>query len=145
MNRCAQSPPDSAVAEVFDTYPLGIRAKAMALRRLILETAAATEGVGPITETLKWGEPAYLTSASKSGSTIRIGWKKSAPRRYALHFNCQTNLVDTFRSQFPDELKGEGNRAIVFEETDTVPDDALALCVAAALTYHRNKKLPHRA
>ena len=112
----------------------------MGLRRLILETAAATEGVGPITETLKWGEPAYLTSVSKSGSTIRIGWKKSAPSRYAIYFHCQTNLVDSFRALFPDAFDFQGNRAIVFEDTDTLPADALALCIAAALTYHRRKK-----
>lgn len=110
------------------------------LRRLILETAAATDGVGPIVETLKWGEPAYLTAASKSGSTIRLGWKRSAPRRYALHFHCRTNLVDSFRAQFPDVLNFEGNRAIVFEQSATQPTDALAICIAAALTYHRNKK-----
>ena len=135
---------DPTVAEVFASYPPAIRAKAMALRQLIYDTAAATEGVGPITETLKWGEPAYLTSESKSGSTIRIGWKKSVPNRYALLFNCQTNLVDTFRSQFPQEFRFEGNRAIVFDESDTVPLDALALCVAATLTYHRTKKSARR-
>ncbi len=111
-----------------------------ALRKLILETADATDGVGPITETLKWGEPAYLTSASKSGSTIRIGWKKSTPKRYGIYFNCQTNLVETFRARFPDAFSFEGNRAIVFEESDAVPTDALAICIAAALTYHRDKK-----
>jgi len=133
-------PLDPAIAGVFASYPPAIRPKVMALRRLILETAAATDGVGPITETLKWGEPAYLTSASKSGSTIRIGWKKSAPSRYALYFHCQTNLVDTFRAQFPDVFVFAGNRAIVFEETDAVPAGPLAMCIAAALTYHRDKK-----
>lgn len=133
-------PLDPAVAKVFASYPPSIRAKMIALRRLILETAAATDGVGPIVETLKWGEPAYLTAASKSGSTIRLGWKRSAPRRYAVHFHCRTNLVDGFRAQFPDVFNFEGNRAIVFEQSDTQPTDALAICIAAALTYHRNKK-----
>lgn len=128
------------VAEVFASFPANIRPKLMALRKLILETAAATEGVGPITETLKWGEPAYLTAVSKSGSTIRIGWKKSAPTRYALYFHCQTNLVESFRALFPDVLEFEGNRAIVFDESDSLPADCLAICIAAALTYHRNKK-----
>lgn len=132
--------PDPAVAGVFASYPPAIRLRVMALRRLIFETAAATEGVGPITETLKWGEPAYLTAASRSGSTIRIGWKKSAPSRYALYFHCQTRLVETFRAQFPDLFVFEGNRAIVFEEADTVPAGPLAMCIAAALTYHRDKK-----
>ncbi|MBI2768586.1 MAG: DUF1801 domain-containing protein [Burkholderiales bacterium] len=128
-----------AVAEAFASYPAGVRRKLLALRELILRTAAATEGVGPLEETLKWGEPAYLTAASKSGSTVRIAWKKSAPSQYAMYFNCQTTLVDTFRTLFPREFKFEGNRAIVFEQADAVPSDALAFCVAAALTYHRGK------
>ena len=46
-----------AVEAVFDAYPEPARGRLMALRRLILETAAATEGVGPLEETLKWGQP----------------------------------------------------------------------------------------
>jgi len=56
-----------------------------------------------------------------------------------MYFHCRTNLVDTFRSLFPTELKFEGNRAIVFDESDAVPTDTLTFCIAAALTYHRNK------
>ena len=53
-------------------------ARLMTLRALIFDVAAKTDGVGALDETLKWGEPAYLTR-SKSGSTIRLGWKASAP------------------------------------------------------------------
>lgn len=70
---------------------------------------------------------------------MRIAWKKSAPSQYAMYFNCQTNLVETFRTLFPHEFRFEGNRAIVFPESDSVPRDALAFCVAAALTYRRNR------
>ena len=56
-----------------------------------------------------------------------------------MYFNCQTSLVQTFRTLFPTEFKFEGNRAIVFDEADAMPADALALCIAAALTYHRAK------
>lgn len=130
-----------AVAQVFETYPPAACRKLMALRELIFQTAALTEGVGEIEETLKWGEPAYVTSKTKSGSTVRIDWKKSNPTQYAIYFNCQTNLVETFRTLFPAEFKFEGNRAIVFHESEDVPADSLALCVAAALTYHRSKSL----
>jgi hypothetical protein len=125
-----------AVAQAFDVYPPVMRRKLLALRELILRTAASTPGVGDLEETLKWGEPAYLTSRSGSGSTVRIAWKKSKPSEYAMYFNCQTTLVDTFRSLFPDKFKFEGNRAIVFHESQSVPADALAFCVSAALTYH---------
>ena len=57
-----------------------------------------------------------------------------------MYFNCQTNLVETFRSLFPREFSYEGNRAIVFKDSEPVPTDALAFCVAAALTYHRKGK-----
>ncbi len=129
-----------AVARVFEAYPPPLRRKLMALRKLIFDTAAATDGVGEIEETLKWGEPAYVTSQSKSGSTIRIDCKKSGPARYAMYFHCQTNLVETFRTLFPNDFKFEGHRSIVFDENDVVPCDALAVCIAAALTYHRRKR-----
>jgi len=60
------------VAAVFRAYPAPLRARLLALRRLIFDTAAETDGVGPLDETLKWGQPSYLTAASRSGTTIRI-------------------------------------------------------------------------
>ena len=131
---------NEAVAETFDSYPPNMRRALLALRSLIFETAASTDGVGVLEETLKWGEPAYLTSESRSGSTVRIAWKESKSSQYAMYFNCQTNLVETFRALFPDDLSFEDNRAIVFDEGDVVPTDSLSFCVAAALTYHRSKK-----
>ncbi len=133
-------PKDGDVAEKFEAYPPAIRSRLLVLRSLILETADNTDGVGPLEETLKWGEPAYVTSQSKSGSTVRIGWKRSQPSQYAMYFHCRTNLIETFRALFPDELRFEGNRAIVFDKTDSLPEDPLRFCIAAALTYHRNKR-----
>jgi len=127
------------VAAVYETYPPKIRRSLFVLRELIFATAASIEGVGDLEETLKWGEPAYITSKSKSGSMIRLAWKKSHPLRYGAYFHCQTNLVETFRTLFPDDFEFEGNRGLIFQEGDAVPLDALAYCFAAALTYHRRK------
>ncbi len=135
---------NAAVAAVFASYPPVFRRKLLALRKVILETAESTEGVGSIEETLKWGEPAYVTSETNSGSTIRIDWKKSAPTQYAMYFNCKTNLVDTFRTLFPDTFRFEGNRKIVFEERDVVPIESLSFCIAATLTYHLRKNSHRR-
>jgi hypothetical protein len=132
-----QSP---AVAQAFEAFPPGVRRKLLRLRALIFATAAATPGVGELEETLKWGEPAYLTSQSKSGSTVRIGWNRKRPTQYAMYFNCQTTLVETFRTLFPDDFSFDGQRALVFDEADPVPTDALAYCIAAALTYHRQPR-----
>src|SRR5205085_5192275 len=94
---------DPAVKAVFDAYPTALRKKLLALRRLILETAAETEGVGELRETLKWGQPSYLT-ATKSGSTVRLGEVKASSRQYAMYVHCQTDLVATFRELYPTEL-----------------------------------------
>ena len=85
------------------------------------------------------GEPAYLTSKTKSGSTVRIAYKPAKPLHYAMYFNCQTTLVETFRTLFPSDFTFDGNRAIIFEESDVIATDALAFCIAAALTYHRRE------
>jgi Domain of unknown function (DU1801) len=128
-----------AVANVFGAYPPGIQRKLFELRELIFATAAGTEGVGELEETLKWGEPAYLTK-NKGGSLVRIDWKKAKADQYAMYFHCQTNLVETFRTKFPNTFRFEGNRAIIFRLDDKVPARELSYCIAAALTYHRNKK-----
>jgi Domain of unknown function (DU1801) len=129
-----------AVAAVFDTYPPVLRKKLLALRQLILDTAASTHGVGALDETLKWGEPAYVT-LNKKGSTVRIDRKKNQ-ERYAIYFNCNTTLVDTFRSMFPHSFNFEGNRAMVFEAGDVLPKEELAFCIGMALTYHLKKHAP---
>lgn len=128
---------NAAVADAFEAFPPAARRKLLRLRELIFSTAAATPGVGPLEETLKWGEPAYLTSQSRSGSTVRLGWKKARPAQVALYFNCQTTLVDSFRTLFPNDFRFEGKRALVFDQAEALPTDALGHCIAAALTYHR--------
>lgn len=131
---------DPAVEAVFDAYPRALRPKLIALRRLIFETAATTQGVGELEETLKWGQPSYLTTQTRSGSTIRIDRLKSAGNQYALYFHCQTNLVETFRELYPKEMTYGGNRSIVFGSDDSIPESALRHCIALALTYHLNKR-----
>jgi len=130
---------DPAVNAVFNAYPKPLKAKLLALRRLIFETARTTKGVGVLQETLKWGQPSYLTADSKSGSTIRIDRVKSAPGHYGIYFHCQTNLVETFRELYP-ELRFGGNRSILLDTESKLPEAALRHCLALALTYHLNKR-----
>jgi hypothetical protein len=133
---------DPGVEAVFAGYPARTRAKLLELRRLILETAAKTSGVGALKETLKWGQPSYLTTESRSGSTIRIDRVKPEAggdqERYALYVHCQTTLVSTFRQLYRDQLTFGGNRSILLEADRPLPKAALRHCIALALTYHRN-------
>ena len=127
------------ILEALSRHPESVRAGLLDVRALIFAVAAETEGVGPLTETLKWGEPAYLTEASGSGSTVRLGATRSFPGRCAVFFNCNTTLVETFRSHLGGELEFEGNRAVILPAEATIPEAALAFCLRAALTYHQRK------
>lgn len=127
------------VADVFKQYPPVPRKKLMTLRQLILDTAADSETIGEIEETLKWGEPSYL---AKKGATVRLGWKASAPSQCGLYFQCQTSLVETFRELYKDQLKFQGNRAILFDLDESLSQDAVSHCIELSLTYHRIKHLP---
>jgi hypothetical protein len=132
-----RKPPIPAdVAAAFGAFPQRVRARLLEARDLIFATAADIEGVGPLKETLKWGEPTYLTEASRSGSTIRLGWLRSSERECAILFNCRTTLVDDFRERFPDAFAYEKNRAILLDTREPPPLAPLATCLAMALTYH---------
>jgi Domain of unknown function (DU1801) len=131
--------PAAAVEAVFNAYPKPVKAKLLALRRLILDTAKATKGVGALEEALKWGQPSYLTPETRSGSTIRIDQVKPEPGQYAVYFHCQTNLVETFRELYP-KLRYSGNRAILLDAQQKAPEAELRHCVALALTYHLGKR-----
>lgn len=131
---------DEAVAATFAGFAPSVRRRLTDLRALIFDVAAKTEGVGPLQETLKWGQPSYLTPKTKSGSTIRIDAVRDSPNKYALYFTCHTNLVETFRELYPSELTYGGNRSILLDATAPLPKAALRHCIALALTYHSRKK-----
>ncbi|WP_166299469.1 DUF1801 domain-containing protein [Bradyrhizobium sp. 2S1] len=139
-SKAARRPQAKSTDALFDAYPAPVKARLLALRRLIFETAKATRGVGALEETLKWGQPSYLTPETGSGSTIRIDQVKPAAGQVAIYFHCQTNLVETFRELYP-ELSYSGNRAILLDVAGELPEVALRHCVALALTYHLNKKV----
>lgn len=124
---------------VFNNLPESVRKRLLNLRRIVLETADETEEVKALEETLKWGEPSYLT---KFGSTIRIDWKQKNPDQYAIYFKCTSKLVPTFRTVFNGIFEFEGNRAIVFKMNDKIPETELKKCISTALKYHKVKQLP---
>jgi len=127
------------VREKFLAYPDDVRGTLLQLRELILETAAGIDDVGSVEETLKWGEPSYV---SRIGSTVRIDWKEHSPHQYAMYFHCGTKLVATFRELYRDQLRFEGNRALVFDLAERIDEDAVRHCVALTLRYHKVKHLP---
>ena len=127
------------VSQLLEGYPQAAKEKLQQLRQLIIDTAEETEGVHQLLETTKWGEPSYVT---KTGSTIRMDWKKETPDKYYMYFICTTQLVNTFRFIFGENLHFAGNRAIVLDLKQPIPSTALKRCIMLALTYKKIKHLP---
>lgn len=127
------------VKDIFNQYPEFVLPNMQYLRELIIETASSIEGLTELEETLKWGEPSYLT---KHGSTIRMDWKAKKPEQYAMYFQCTSSLIATFRVLYKDVFTFEGSRAILFKLQDKIPEAEVKQCIQLALTYHKVKHLP---
>jgi Domain of unknown function (DU1801) len=124
----------------FSRYPKPVREKLLALRGMIYDVAKKTPGVGNLEEGLRWGQPSYLTSETGSGSTIRIDQIGGEGRKYAMYFICTSGLVEEFKELYRGEMKFEGNRSIVFDVADKLPEATLRHCISLALTHHKRKR-----
>ncbi|RBP53346.1 DUF1801 domain-containing protein [Arenicella xantha] len=136
-------PMPTSVQQAFDAYPTEIRTVMQCLRELIFDVAKQWQ-LGPVNESLKWGEPSYTVTG---GSPVRIDWKAKQPDQVGLYFHCQTSLVETFRELYKESLSFSANRSIVvpYQSTDTLNDLPLAElehCVLLAFKYHKLKHLP---
>ncbi|AWL94096.1 hypothetical protein ABIA00_005965 [Bradyrhizobium ottawaense] len=131
------------VNRAFGALPAPIGKRLLQVRALIFATAAAYEEVGRLTETLKWGEPAYLTDETGSGSTIRLGRVKDSAHA-AILFNCKTTLIDSFRERFPDRFEYRQTRALLLPVVGKLPSRELSVCLSLALTYHLDRRARKR-
>jgi len=127
------------VEQAFALDDVEARCGLLALRALILDTAAKLPAVGQIEETLRWGQPAYLTPDSKSGSTLRLGVPKAA--RFGLFVHCQSQLIPEFITTFPAWDRVEGTRAVLFDHANEVEPLRHGWLIKRALTYHIRKPL----
>lgn len=127
---------DLSVKQKFESYPQDVAVLLGNLRELIFSIAKQDE-IPDITETLKWGEPSYV---SKVGSTVRFDWKAKSPKQYCIYFNCKTSLVETFKELYGDVFKYDGNRAIILSLDQKVPNE-LAHCISLSLRYKKIKHL----
>jgi hypothetical protein len=124
--------PDLTVEQVFESWPEPHRSLLLEARNLVLEVASGDPRIGPLSETLKWGQPSYITEATGAGTAVRLG--RIGEHHSALFVHCQTTLVHTYRQHFP-ELTYSGSRAIVLNPEEPLPSTPLAMCIELALTY----------
>ena len=100
-------------------------------REFICQVAAGHPGIGPLAESMKWGEPSFTPQARRVGSSVRLAAREGG--RVAFLFICHTGLVEAFRGMYPG-LSYERNRAVVIDAR-LPPPEALSHCVLMALTY----------
>jgi Domain of unknown function (DU1801) len=130
---------NQAVADVYATIPEAVRKQLLAVRELIFEIASADKTIGEITEKLKWNEPAYLTEATGSGTTVRLNRLKDSEKDFGVYVHCQTNIVEKFRRGAGKGLRFEKNRALLLSAAEALPKAALKEYLHSALTYHSRK------
>ncbi len=140
MNQTADKSPALPVPvdAVYGAFPSAVRSHLLQVRAMVF-AAASDPRIGRLTETLKWGQPSYLTDAPKSGTTIRLGLHSKFPGHCALFVPCQTSLIGQWRDLYTGALKFDGNRAILLDPGKPLPGDPLRHCIAMALTYHLDK------
>ncbi|MCQ0093183.1 hypothetical protein [Roseovarius sp. M141] len=133
------TPLPAPVAKVVTRWPDRAQAAFHVIRRIVLNAAASTPPVGALSETLKWGEPAWLTGASRSGTTLRCAWQKAAPDHIGVYVNCRTDLAETMRSIYPGTFRHEGSRGLLMPLAAPLPEAALDHCAHLAQSYHLRK------
>ncbi|MCK0149665.1 DUF1801 domain-containing protein [Marivita sp. S6314] len=131
MSQVSTPPPD--VEAALAAHPEDVQGALRALREMILDVAANTDGVGPITETLKWGQPSFEAMSPKTGTPLRIGVPKTGG--VALYTHCQTTVMSQARDVFSDSFDFDGNRAVLLPTDGAWPDAALRQIMRSALTY----------
>ena len=127
-----------SVKDKFSLFTEEARIKLMEIRSAIFELADE-EGIGEITETLKWGEPSYL---SEYGSTVRLGWHSKHPNHISVYFNCHAVLIETFKEVYAGQFNFVGNREIRLPLSESIPFPQLMSCISMSLRYHKIKHLP---
>ncbi len=129
---------NSDIQAKFTSYPEPARRVLENVRRLIL-SVAAEKGLGPVEESMKWGEASYRV---KGGTPLRIDWKPDQPDRINVYFHCQTRLIETFREIYPQAFDYEGRRALLIPLDSNIDHLPLAHCIELALKYRTLKHLP---
>lgn len=127
------------VRQAFAAFPDDARAVLLAVRGLVFAVAAEDTRIGALTEALKWGEPAYLTAASRSGSTLRLGVTNPG-RVPAIFVNCRTTLAADVRDRSGAVFGHEGARALLLPEDAGAHADHIRHAVWLTLTYHLRRR-----
>ncbi|MCV0395341.1 MAG: DUF1801 domain-containing protein [Rhizobiaceae bacterium] len=128
--------PTAEFASYLEGRPPAVASLLSRLRHLIHEAAGHAE-VGPLAESMKWGEPSWTPRKTGIGSSIRLA---AGDGHVAVNFICHTGLVDRFREIYPATFDYGGSRSILVRPGSSFDEAALSHCMALALAYHWDRR-----
>ncbi|KEJ89461.1 hypothetical protein [Sulfitobacter donghicola] len=108
------------------------------IRKLIL-AAAKDANVGPVEESLKWGQPAWRPKRPRQGSTLRLNWQGIPSHPLVLYVDCKTTLSATMREIYPTEFEYEKNRGLGLPDGSPLPLQAIDHLARLTFCYHQKR------
>lgn len=133
---------DMTPSEILDhtaTWPDSAQSCFAQLRGIVHDVAAQAD-VGPLDESLKWGQPAWRPKRPRTGSTLRIDWSPATPNRLLAFVDCKTDLAAQMDNRYPQQFHNDGRRALGFDLDAPLDRDAVWHLAHITLTYHRTKR-----
>ncbi len=132
------TPMPTAFLDQITHWAVPAQLRLQSLRTLFHDVAEAAE-IGPLDESLKWGQPAWRPRRPRTGSTLRLNWSPDDPDHITAFVDCKTDLAAQMQLRFPDLPGNDGRRALRFDLTST-NSDALWQLAFLTFTYHRVKQ-----
>ena len=109
--------------------------------RTLFQAVATDIDAGPLTESLKWGQPAWRPRRPRTGSTLRMGWSPAYPTQLSLFVDCKTDLAVRMQSLYPALPGNDGRREIRLDLDTPLPAQAVSHLAAMTFAYHRAKRV----
>ena len=108
--------------------------------RAIFERVSGDSGIGPLDESLKWGQPAWRPKKPRTGSTVRLAWNAEEPTRLAVFVDCKTDLAARVGDLYPEFIENDRRRRMAIDLSAPFPEQAMSHMAAMTFTYHLNKR-----
>ncbi|MFK7835058.1 MAG: hypothetical protein AB8B60_02450 [Sulfitobacter sp.] len=108
--------------------------------RTLFHEIAEENDLGPLDETLKWGQPSWRPTRPRTGSTLRMGWSAAHPDRLSFFVDCKTDLASRMRDMYPDLPQNDGRRQLGIDLGKDLPLQAVSHMAQMTLAYHLRKR-----
>ena len=98
------------------------------------------DDIGPLDETLKWGQLSWRPIKPKTGSTLRVNWSTTSPTELAVFVDCKTDLAARMQTLYPNLPSNDGRRRIALDLNAPFPETALAHLAEMTFRYHLTRR-----